>query len=100
MSDGSGITKRAARPGLAVSITAAHAESAILGGSDFNYIGCVRLISTVDCWVDIGPSAVAAATTGTFLPAYTPEYFNADSNDVVSVIRTTADGTLYVRSFI
>lgn len=36
----------------------------------------VRLVSTVDCYISIGPSATVSATTGsTYLPSFSPEYF-------------------------
>lgn len=40
----------------------------------------VRLMSTTDCYVAIGPAASVSATTGSmYLPAMSPEYFRVTS---------------------
>lgn len=55
------------------------------------------LTSTTDCWVEIAQSPTAAIDTSTWLPAYTPVYFDATAADKIAVIRDTADGKLRVR---
>ena len=55
----------------------------------------VRLVATVDCHVAFGASPVAD-TNSLFLPASTPEYFACHSGEQVAVIRTSADGALFV----
>lgn len=55
----------------------------------------VRLVSTVDCYISIGPSGfTVSATNGTFLPASTVEYFPVTQGDMVYVIQSSAGGTL------
>lgn len=62
--------------------------------------GCVRLVSTVDCFVNFkSASAPTPATTEMFLPAYAPEYFNTrigfPSDLYIGVITSSATGSLY-----
>lgn len=41
----------------------------------------VRVVSTVDCYVEIGPAASVTATTSSlYLPALMVEYFRVDEN--------------------
>lgn len=55
----------------------------------------VRLVATVDCFIKIGPNAVAT-TNETYLVAGQPEYFSLEALDRVSVIQNTAAGTLNI----
>lgn len=55
----------------------------------------VRLVSTADCYIAIGPSAVAT-TSSTFLPGGVVEYIQARPGDVVAAIQSTASGTLNI----
>lgn len=59
----------------------------------------VRVISTTDCFIDIGPAPTAVADTGLYLPALTPEYFQAGPNWKVSAIQVASGGTLYITPF-
>ena len=59
----------------------------------------VRLMSTVDCYVAIGPDASVTATTGSmYLPAFAVEYFSIPQNDRgqwnVAARGVAASGTL------
>jgi hypothetical protein len=54
-----------------------------------------RLVATVDCHVEFGPSPTATAAS-LFLPANTPEYFACYGTDVVAAISDGADGALYI----
>lgn len=55
-----------------------------------------RIVATTDVHVDVGPSPVAAVTSGKFIPAGIPEFHQANMGDKVAVIRASADGTVYV----
>lgn len=57
----------------------------------------VRIVSTVDCWIEIGANPTAAAGTSFFLPASSPEYFAAAAGDRIAVIQASAAGFLYER---
>ena len=62
----------------------------------------VRVMSTTDCFIEIGISPTAVADTGLFLPAYTPEYFECIggvTGTKVSAIQVSTGGTLYVTPF-
>ena len=85
------VVRRATGPGQAVAIGASSAATNVMPAKT----RAVRLVATVDCWVEIG--ATAAATTSTFLPAGSPEYFEAIPGDVVAVIQASGAGSLYVR---
>ena len=56
----------------------------------------VRLVSTVDCFVSIGPTPTASATTSSFLPASSVEYFPVTQGDQVAVIQSTTGGSLNI----
>lgn len=56
----------------------------------------VRIISTTDCFIEIGLSPTAVANTGLYLPALTAEYFQANAYDKVSAIQVAAGGSIYV----
>ena len=53
----------------------------------------VRLISDTDCYIAIGASPTAT-TSGTWLPATSPEYFSCHPGDKIAVIQKSASGTL------
>jgi hypothetical protein len=59
----------------------------------------VRVMSTTDCFIEIGLSPTAVANTGMYLPAFTPEYFEGQPNVKVSAIQLSAAGSLYVTPF-
>lgn len=54
----------------------------------------LELCADTDCFVSIGPSAVATATTSLYLPAKVPRLYGCNPGDTVSVIGTS--GNLYV----
>ena len=64
---------------------------------------CVRVVSTTDCFIEIGTAPTAVADTGMYLPALSPEYFNCNTNSAlgpkVSAIQVSAGGTVYVTPF-
>ena len=71
------------------------------GKQNLGKVNIVRLVASVDCFVQfkIGENP-PAATTDMFLPAYSPEYFNVP-HDVsesvyISGIVASGTGTLYV----
>lgn len=56
----------------------------------------VRVVSTTDCFIEIGLSPTAVANTGCYLVAYIPEYFVAQPNAKVSAIQVASGGSIYV----
>ena len=60
---------------------------------------CVRVMSTTDCFIEIGTAPTAVADTGLYLPAFTPEYFEGMASAKVSAIQVSTGGTLYVTPF-
>lgn len=56
----------------------------------------IRVVSTTDCFIALGPVGTVATTASVFLPASTPEYFWVNPGDIVAVIQSTASGTLNV----
>jgi hypothetical protein len=57
----------------------------------------LRLATDIDCFYAIGSTAT---TSDVYLPAGTVEYIHVFEGDNVSVIRSTADGTLYVTEMV
>ena len=55
----------------------------------------VRVVSTTDCFIEIGLNPTAVADTGLYLVALLPEYFQAPPNAKVSAIQVSAGGILY-----
>jgi len=84
-------TKRPIRPGTALKVTvgAAHAESAAIGGV------AALLCSTTDCHIVVG-DAPTATTNDTLLPAKTFLKIACLSTDKVSVIQDAAGGSLFI----
>lgn len=61
----------------------------------------VRVVSTTDCYIQIGISPTATSAD-LFLPAYTPEYFGAQggvTGTKVSAIQVSTGGSIYVTPF-
>lgn len=58
----------------------------------------VRLVATQNAYARFGSSSLPASssTTGSYLPANIPEYFKASPGQKVSVIRDSADGSLFI----
>ena len=65
-------------------------SSAVMGGT------VVRLISTTDCYVEVGTNPTATASTSTLLAAMVAEYILVKTTDKLAAIRKTADGTLNI----
>ena len=59
----------------------------------------VRVMSTTDCFIEVGTSPTAVADTGMYLTAYSPEYIGAGPSFKVSAIQVASGGTLYVTPF-
>ena len=79
-----------------LSLTSSSAQTAVMPADTQS----VRLVATVDCFVEIdaNPTAVASgASTSFFLPANSVEYLTAVAGQKVAGIRSAVDGTLYVR---
>ncbi len=55
----------------------------------------VRVVSTTDCFIEIGLNPTAVADTGLYLPALVPEYFQCPPNGKVSAIQVASGGTIY-----
>ncbi|HZT29502.1 MAG TPA: hypothetical protein VFA33_06445 [Bryobacteraceae bacterium] len=55
----------------------------------------VRLVATVDCYVAIGSSPTATASS-MFLPAKMAEYFVLAQTDKIAVLQVSSGGTLYI----
>ena len=92
-------TAVAPKTNYTVAMTALNATT---GKQNLGRVNVVRLVSSVDCFVQfkLNSAPTAATTTDMFLPAYSPEYFNVPhdvADDVyVSGIVASSTGTLYV----
>jgi len=57
----------------------------------------LRVVSTTDCFIEISVAGTAAvATTGLYLPAFSPEYFSCPPSAKVSAIQVATAGSIYV----
>lgn len=79
---------------LTVSYTGTAGTTAVLAECSV-----VRVMTTTDAFIEIGANPTAAANTGLFLPAYSPEYFSCPAVAKVSAVQVSAGGTLYVTPF-
>ncbi len=77
---------------IKVAVSATHAESAAMAAN----ITCIRVVSDTDCHLRITQAGTAATTSDMFLPKNQRELITCVPGDVVSVIRDTADGSLYI----
>jgi hypothetical protein len=62
----------------------------------------VRVVSTSDCFIEIGMSPTAVANMGLYLPAGVPEYFGGIGGVTgikVSAIQVSTGGSIYVTPF-
>ena len=59
----------------------------------------VRVMTTTDAFIEIGLNPTAAVNTGTYLPAYSPEYFQCPPGSKVSAVQVANGGTLYITPF-
>jgi len=80
-------------PGEALSLTSSSVQSVLFPAATKS----VRVVATVDCFVEIGANPTAVANTSTFVPAGTVEYFAATFGQRLAMIRSAVDGTAYVR---
>lgn len=80
--------------GDVAAITAASVQSAVVPAN----IQEVRVVSTTNCWIQIGqaPTAVAGADGNSYLPSGVVEYFHVSPGQQVAAIRDSADGSLSV----
>lgn len=86
-----------ARPQPAVSQNVSYTGTAGTSTAVSATTNTVRLVSTTDCFIEITVEGTAAvANTGTYLPAFVPEYFSCQPNAKVSAIQVASAGTLYV----
>lgn len=88
---GSQMSLPAIMPGVTTTRTTgvASAATAVLGAR------LVRLVCTGDCHIVFGVNPTAT-TADMLLPAGTVEYFVCDPLHKIGVIRTSADGILYI----
>jgi len=78
-------------PSQTVAITNANLQS-VAFATDCDII---RIACDQDCFLEIGLNPVAT-TSSMFLPKGSVEYFGADGNFKISVIRKSTNGTLYI----
>ena len=89
------ITVRALRNGGGINVgygTTATSSAALPTGTSV-----VRLVSTTDCYIEMGGGATASAGTGAFLPASVPEYFTCAESVQISVAAAVNPGTLNIK---
>lgn len=76
-----------------VSYTATHAESNAFADATT----VIRIVATTACFYLISKAGTAASTTnGSFLPANVIEYPQVCRGDKISVVRSSADGSLNI----
>ena len=74
-------------------VSSSSAQSSAVGDNT----SIVRLHATTDCFVAFGTNPTAVADTGgVFMKADTSEYFMITPGDKIAVIRSSADGNLYI----
>lgn len=56
----------------------------------------VRIVSTTAAYIAFGKAPVAASTSGSYIPADSPEYFIVSPGEKVSGVQVSGAGTLYV----
>ena len=75
-----------------VDYTGTAANSSAISGQ----IRYVRLYATTDCHVSINNPAVTATASMTPLQAKEAEIFKVSPGNIISVIRTSGNGSLYI----
>jgi len=76
--------------------TVAYTGSSVASTNAFGAgITVVRLVSETNCFVTFAGTPTAT-TGGTFLPAFTPEYFSVSPGEKVAAIRQATSGNLFV----
>ena len=91
--------KTIGKPMSGKSVTVAFTGTAGTTASMPATTGAVRIVSTADCFIDIGVNATAVVNTGLYLPAFIPEYFELTDGEKVSAIQVSAAGSIYVTPF-
>lgn len=91
------------RPRAGASVKVAYTDTAGTTAALPANTEVVRVLSTTDCFIEIGTAPTAVADTGMYMVAFQPEYFECKTNSAlgikVSAIRSTASGSLYVTPF-
>lgn len=59
-------------------------------------VSIVQIFATEDCYIKIGADPTANTTTSSFVPSGFILYYNAVPGEKIAVIRSTANGTLYI----
>lgn len=61
----------------------------------------VRIVSTTDCFIEVGANPTAVVNTGMYVVAYQPEYVLTDGSNVikVSAVQLSTGGSIYVTPF-
>jgi len=60
------------------------------------HVRFVRLYATTDCFITISNPAVTATTAATPLAAKDFEVFKVTEGNIISAIRASSDGSLYI----
>ena len=81
---------------VTVSYTGTAGTTAAVGGASTVDENVIRVVSTTDCFIEIGLAPTAVANTGLYLVAYAPEYFSCPGSSKVSAIMVSAAGSIYV----
>ena len=91
------------RPKQGASVKVAYTDTAGTTAALPAGTSVVRVMSTTDCFIELGTAPTAVADTGMYMVAYMPEYFECKDNSAlgakVSAIRAATSGTLYVTPF-
>lgn len=77
---------------IKVAVTVAAAASAALAAG----VTCIRVCADTNCHIRITAAGTPATVNDTLLPSFRAEHFNVNPGDIVSVIRDTADGSLFI----
>jgi hypothetical protein len=86
---------QAVRPSLTQTVTISGVSAATTNAVSVR-TELIRIISTTDCYVQIG-SAPVATSADWYLPAFVVEYFRVEpGSDKVAAIQVAAGGILYV----
>jgi hypothetical protein len=86
---------QAVRPVLTQTVTVAGTSAATTNPVG-SRIELIRVISSTDCYIEIGTTPTATVTS-MYLPAYLVEYFRvASGTDKVAVLQVATGGTLFV----
>lgn len=75
-----------------VDYTASAANSSAISA----HVRFIRVYATTDCFITISNPAVTATNAATPIAAKDYEVFKVTEGQIVSVIRSSADGSLYI----